>query len=62
MQMKGVRIAHMPKAHLKPPCSRNEVAMGPPTHTVIMYEEEVKANIRDRFLSEEVSATKMEIT
>jgi hypothetical protein len=56
----GVRIAHIPKAQRKPGVARKLCAMGPPHQTVIMYGDEVKANIKPRFFREEVSAMKIE--
>ena len=56
----GVRIAHIPNAQRNPDVAKKLDAIGPPHQTVMMYGEEVKANIKPRFLKDEVSAMKME--
>ena len=56
----GVRIAHIPNAQRKPDVAKKLWAMGPPHQTVMIYGEEVKANIKPRFFNEEVSAMKIE--
>jgi hypothetical protein len=56
----GVRIAHIPKAQRKPDPARKLDAIGPPHQTVIMYGDDVKANIKPRFFNDEVSAIKID--
>jgi hypothetical protein len=60
MVKQGVRMAHIPKPHLKPAPFKKAVAIGPPAQTVIMYGEEAYAKTKLRFFSEDVSATKID--
>jgi hypothetical protein len=56
----GVTMAKIPKPHRNPMPLSRLVAIGPPIQTVAIYGDETKANIRRRFLSEDVSAMKMD--
>jgi hypothetical protein len=57
----GVMMAKAPKPHLNPGPFKKAVASGPPIQVVAMYGEEMKANMKARFLRCEVSATKIPV-
>jgi len=59
MQTRGVMMAKAPKPQRQPGPFRKAVARGPPIQVVMMYGDEEKANMKDLFLRDEVSAIKM---
>lgn len=58
MQITGVMIAKVPKAHGHPLVLRNDDAAGGPTHVVTIYGVVEKAKTKARFFRLDVSAMK----